>query len=102
MALEVRFIVTRGNGHRPNADVTPEATEAICERVIDGVAERMRSEGYKKTPFAALSRGVCGGARQKLDLNLPAVPAGRVESLQAVMELVPHALNLPGWEDGYA
>jgi molybdenum cofactor synthesis domain-containing protein len=94
LALEVRFIVTTGGTGIAERDVTPEATEAICERVIDGVAERMRSEGYKKTPFAALSRGVCGVRGKTLILNLPGSPSGAVESLQAVMELVPHALNL--------
>ncbi len=94
LALEVRLIVTTGGTGIAERDVTPEATEAICERVIDGVAERMRSEGYKKTPFAALSRGVCGVRGKTLILNLPGSPSGAVESLQAVLELIPHALNL--------
>ena len=94
LALEVRFIVTTGGTGIAERDVTPEATESICERVIDGMAERMRSEGYKKTPFAALSRGVCGVRGKTLILNLPGSPSGAVESLQAVLELVPHALNL--------
>lgn len=94
LALDARFIVTTGGTGIAERDVTPEATEAICERVIDGVAERMRSEGYKETPFAALSRGVCGVRGKTLILNLPGSPTGAVESLQAVLELVPHALNL--------
>ena len=94
LALEVRFIVTTGGTGIAERDVTPEATESICERVIDGVAERMRSESYKKTPFAALSRGVCGVRGKTLILNLPGSPSGAVESLEAVVELVPHALNL--------
>jgi molybdenum cofactor synthesis domain-containing protein len=94
LALEVRLIVTTGGTGIAERDVTPEATEAICERVIDGVGERMRSEGYKQTPFAALSRGVCGVRGKTLILNLPGSPSGAVESLQAVLELVPHALNL--------
>jgi len=94
LALEARFIVTTGGTGIAERDVTPEATEAICERVIDGVAERMRRKGYEKTPFAALSRGVCGVRGKTLILNLPGSPSGAVESLQAVMELVPHALNL--------
>ena len=94
MALEVRFIVTTGGTGIAERDVTPEATEAICERLIDGVAERMRSEGFKKTRYAPLSRGVCGVRGKTLILNLPGSPGGAVESLQAVVELVPHALNL--------
>ena len=94
LALDVRFIVTTGGTGIAERDVTPEATEAICERVIDGMAERMRSEGLKKTPFAPLSRGVCGVRGKSLILNLPGSPSGAVESLQAVVGLVPHALNL--------
>jgi molybdenum cofactor synthesis domain-containing protein len=94
LALEVRLIVTTGGTGIAERDVTPEATEAICERVIDGVAERMRREGYKTTPFAALSRGVCGVRGKTMILNLPGSPSGAVESLEAVLELIPHALNL--------
>jgi molybdenum cofactor synthesis domain-containing protein len=94
LALEARFIVTTGGTGIAERDVTPEATEAICDRVIDGVAERMRLEGAKKTPFAALSRGVCGVRGRTLILNLPGSPSGAVESLHAVSELIPHALNL--------
>lgn len=94
MALEVRFIVTTGGTGIAERDVTPEATEAICERLIDGVAERMRSEGFKTARYAPLSRGVCGVRGKTLILNLPGSPVGAVESLQAVVELVPHALNL--------
>ena len=94
LALEVRLIVTTGGTGIAERDVTPEATEAICERLIDGVAERMRSEGFKKTRYAPLSRGVCGGRGETLILNVPGSPGGAVESLQAVVELVPHALNL--------
>jgi molybdenum cofactor synthesis domain-containing protein len=94
LALEVRLIVTTGGTGIGERDVTPEATEAICERVIEGVAERMRSEGFKHTKFAALSRGICGVRGKTLILNLPGSPSGAVESLEAVVELVPHALNL--------
>ena len=94
LALEVRFIVTTGGTGIAPRDVTPEATEAICDRLIDGVGERMRLEGTKKTSFAALSRGVCGVREKTLILNLPGSPSGAVESLEAVLELVPHALNL--------
>jgi molybdopterin adenylyltransferase len=93
-ALEAQFIVTTGGTGIGLRDVTPEATEAICERLIDGVGERMRGEGLKKTPFAALSRGVCGVRGKTLILNVPGSPSGAVDSLQAVVELVPHALGL--------
>jgi molybdopterin adenylyltransferase len=94
LALEARFIVTTGGTGIAERDVTPDATEAICERLINGVAEHMRLEGSKKTPFAALSRGVCGVRGKTLILNVPGSPAGALESLQAVAGLIPHALNL--------
>jgi molybdenum cofactor synthesis domain-containing protein len=93
-ALEARLIVTTGGTGIAPRDVTPEATEAICDRVIDGFGERMRLEGAKKTKFAALSRGVCGVRDKTLILNLPGSPSGAVESLEAVLELIPHAMNL--------
>jgi molybdopterin adenylyltransferase len=94
LALEARFIVTTGGTGIAERDVTPEATEAICERLISGVGEHMRIEGAKKTPFAALSRGVCGVRGKTLILNVPGSPTGAVESLEAVAGLIPHALNL--------
>lgn len=94
LALDVQLIVTTGGTGIAPRDVTPEATQAVCDRMLDGVAERMRGEGVKKTPFAALSRGVCGVRDQTLILNVPGSPAGAVESLEAVVELIPHALKL--------
>lgn len=90
----VRFIVTTGGTGIAARDVTPEATVAVCERLLVGVAERMRFEGSKKTPFAALSRGVCGVRGQTLILNLPGSPVGAVESLESVAMLLPHAIDL--------
>jgi molybdopterin adenylyltransferase len=96
LSEQVRLIVTTGGTGIAPRDVTPEATCAVCDRLLDGVAEQMRSEGAKKTPFAALSRGVCGVRGQALILNLPGSPAGAVQSLEAVVELIPHALQLLG------
>ena len=94
LAREVRLVVTTGGTGIAARDITPEATIAVCDRLLDGVAERMRSEGSKKTPFAALSRGVCGVRGRALILNLPGSPAGAVESLEAVAGLIPHAIDL--------
>jgi len=94
LAREVRFVVTTGGTGIAPRDVTPEATAAVCDRLVDGVAERMRSEGMKKTPFAALSRGLCGVRGRALILNLPGSPAGAVESLEAVAGLILHAIEL--------
>jgi molybdenum cofactor synthesis domain-containing protein len=94
LARDIRFVVTTGGTGIAARDFTPEATVAVCDRLLAGVAERMRSEGSKKTPFAALSRGVCGVRGRALILNLPGSPAGAVESLEAVAGLVPHAIEL--------
>jgi molybdenum cofactor synthesis domain-containing protein len=94
LAREVRFVVTTGGTGIAPRDVTPEATVAVCDRLLLGLAEQMRRHGVKKTPLAALSRGVCGVRGCALILNLPGSPAGAVESLQAVAGLIPHALDL--------
>lgn len=94
LSREVRLIVTTGGTGIALRDVTPEATTKVCDRLLDGVAETMRSEGTKKTPFAALSRGVCGVRGTSLILNLPGSPAGAGQSLDAVAGLLPHALEL--------
>ena len=89
-----RLVVTVGGTGIAPRDVTPEATLAVCERLIDGIPERMRLEGAKKTPFAALSRGTCGIRGQCMVLNLPGSPAAAGESLAAVLGILPHALEL--------
>ncbi len=89
-----RFVVTTGGTGVALRDVTPEATRAVCDRLIEGIAERMRSEGAKSTRFAALSRAVCGVRGTSVVLNLPGKPSGAVESLNAVIDLIPHVLRL--------
>jgi molybdopterin adenylyltransferase len=96
LAREVRLIVTTGGTGIAPRDVTPDATVAVCEKLLDGMAERMRSEGAKKTPFAILSRAVCGVRGNALIVNLPGSPAGAVASLETVVELIPHVLELLG------
>jgi molybdopterin adenylyltransferase len=89
-----RLVVTTGGTGIAERDVTPEATRAVCDRLLEGVAERMRIAGEKTTSFAALSRAVCGTCGQSIVLNVPGSPRGSVEALQAVIDLMPHALDL--------
>jgi len=94
LARKAKLVVTTGGTGISARDVTPEATRSVCGRMLDGVSERMRREGEKKTPFAILSRGLCGVCGSSIVLNLPGSPAGAVESLQAVIDVMPHAIQL--------
>jgi molybdenum cofactor synthesis domain-containing protein len=84
---------TGGTGPAPR-DVTPEATKAVIERDFPGLADRMRAEGQKITPYAALSRGVSGIRSATLIVNLPGSPKGAVESMDAILDLIPTIMNL--------
>jgi len=94
LSRKARLIVTTGGTGISARDVTPEATRSVCGRMLDGVAERMRREGDKKTMFAVLTRGLCGVCGTSVVLNLPGSPAGAVESLQAVIDVLPHAIQI--------
>ena len=87
------IFTTGGTGPAPR-DVTPEATSAVIERPMPGLSERMRAEGARVTPFAALSRGVCGIRGKTLIVNLPGSPKGAVESADAILELIPLLVQL--------
>lgn len=100
-ALNADLIVTTGGTGIAPRDVTPEATRLACSREVPGIAERMRAVGAEHTPYAALSRGICAVRGQTLVLNLPGSPQGAVESLAAVVELLPHALRLLRGETGH-
>lgn len=86
-------VTTGGTGFGPR-DVTPESTLAVIDREAPGLAELMRAAGLAKTPMAALSRAVAGSVGGALILNLPGSPAGVRESLEAVLPVVPHAVEL--------
>ncbi len=93
-AAQADLIVTTGGTGLAPRDVTPEATRMVCDRFVDGLSERMRAEGLKQTAMAPLSRGVCGCLDDTLIVNLPGSPAGAEASLRAILELLPHALDL--------
>lgn len=86
-------LTTGGTGIAPR-DVTPEATRAVTTREIPGFGELMRSEGRKSTKFAPLSRGGAFAMGATLIVNLPGSPRGAVDSLNAVADLIPHAVDL--------
>ncbi len=87
------IFTTGGTGVAPR-DVTPEATRAVIEREITGFGELMRARGREATPLAALSRATAGTRGRVLIVNLPGSPKGAIESLDAIVELVPHVLDL--------
>jgi len=92
-------VTTGGTGFAPR-DVTPEATRAVIEREAPGLAELMRRAGLEATPMAALSRAVAGSRAATLILNLPGSPKGVRESLEAVLPVLPHAIELMGGRIG--
>jgi molybdenum cofactor synthesis domain-containing protein len=93
-AGEVGAIFTTGGTGVAARDVTPEATRDVLEKEIPGIAELMRTRGLQSTPLAALSRAVAGTRGAALIVNLPGSPRGAVESLDAIVEVVPHVLDL--------
>ena len=84
---------TGGTGLGPR-DVTPEATRSVIEIEVPGLPELMRAEGMKKTRMAALSRGVAGVRRGKLIVNLPGSVRGATESLESIIDLLRHAIDI--------
>jgi molybdopterin adenylyltransferase len=87
------IFTTGGTGVAPR-DVTPEATRAVVDREIPGFGEIMRARGRESTPLASLSRSLAGTRGTVLIVNLPGSPQAAVDSLNAIVELVPHVLEL--------
>jgi molybdenum cofactor synthesis domain-containing protein len=91
---QVAAIFTTGGTGLAHRDVTPEATRAVLHREIPGFGELMRARGRQSTPLASLSRSLAGTRGRVLIVNLPGSPKGAVESLDAIVELAPHVLDL--------
>lgn len=91
---QVSAIFTTGGTGVAARDVTPEATRSVLEREIPGLGELMRERGRSSTPLAVLSRAVAGTRGRVLLVNLPGSPRGAVESLDAIVDVLPHILEL--------
>ncbi len=88
------LVVTAGGTGLGPRDVTPEATREVVEKELPGLAELMRSKCAARSPRAALSRAVAGARGRSIILNVPGSPAGAVESLETVLDLIPHAIEM--------
>ncbi len=90
---KVDLIVTTGGTGLSPRDVTPDATAEVLEREAPGIPEAIRAYGLSKTKRAMLTRGVAGTRGKTLIINLPGSPAAVRESLDAIIEVIPHAVE---------
>lgn len=93
-AGSARLVVTTGGTGFGVRDVTPEATQSVLEREAPGLVHAMLAAGLEKTPMAALTRARAGSIGDALVINVPGSPSGATENLEAVIDLIPHALQL--------
>jgi molybdenum cofactor synthesis domain-containing protein len=90
----LNLVLTTGGTGLAHRDVTPEATKAVIEREVPGIAEAMRAISLQYTPMAMLSRGIAGVRGRTLIINLPGSPKAVKECLEYVLPVLPHAINL--------
>jgi molybdopterin adenylyltransferase len=88
------LVVTTGGTGPARRDVTPEATEAVCDRVLDGFGEQMRAVSLRVVPTAILSRQIAGTRGQSLVVNLPGKPSAIRDCLLAVFPAIPYCIDL--------
>lgn len=88
------LVVTTGGTGPAKRDVTPEATEAVCDKILDGFAEQMRAVSLQYVPTAILSRQIAGTRGSCLIINLPGKPSAISECLEAVFPAVPYCIDL--------
>lgn len=86
-------LTTGGTGLGPR-DVTPEATASVCERIVPGLGEILRAEGFRRSPYAVLSRGIAGVRKNTLIINLPGSPKAVRECLEIILDVLPHAVDM--------
>ena len=87
------IVTTGGTGLTPR-DRTPEATERVIDRLVPGIAEALRADGYRKTPRAVLSRGICGLRNRCLIINLPGSPKAVRDGLETLGPMLSHAIQM--------
>ena len=92
--LHLDLILTTGGTGLAKRDVTPDATLEVIEKEVSGISEIIRSESFKKTNRAILSRGVAGIRKESLIINLPGSPKGVRESLEIILDALPHGIEI--------
>lgn len=97
--LGVDLVLTTGGTGLTPRDVTPEATGAVIEHEVPGLAEALRFEGYRQTPLAVISRGLAGVRGQTLIVNLPGNPNAVRQGMETLSPILPHAIQMIRGED---
>jgi molybdenum cofactor synthesis domain-containing protein len=97
--MPLDLVITTGGTGVTSRDVTPEATKAVVQREMPGLAEALRFTGYAKTPLAAISRGVVGIRGRTLIVNLPGSPNAVRDGMETLAPIVPHVIRMIRGQD---
>ena len=92
--MHLDLVFTTGGTGLAKRDVTPDATSEIIEKSVPGINEMIRSESFRKTNRAILSRAISGIRRESLIINLPGSPKGVEESLEIILDVLPHGIEI--------